>query len=114
VVLAADPTTGIQSANHGAGLGSATADDDRDLDLLPGYVARLAPLEYQELLLTLKEEARLKIPKDIGQDTTTSSRANPSARSRSLSLGSLRIQKRARKSIAPSGKGYAFFRSRDS
>ena len=26
-----------------------------------GYVARLAPLEYQELLLTLKEEARLKI-----------------------------------------------------
>jgi hypothetical protein len=26
-----------------------------------GYVARLAPLEYQELLLTLKEQARLKI-----------------------------------------------------
>lgn len=26
-----------------------------------GYVARLAPLEYQELLLTLEEEARLKI-----------------------------------------------------
>ena len=26
-----------------------------------GYVARLTPLEYQELLLTLKEEARLKI-----------------------------------------------------
>jgi hypothetical protein len=25
------------------------------------YVARLAPLEYQELLLTLEEEARLKI-----------------------------------------------------
>jgi hypothetical protein len=25
------------------------------------YVARLAALEYQELLLTLKEEARLKI-----------------------------------------------------
>jgi hypothetical protein len=26
-----------------------------------GYVARLAPLEYQELLLTLKDEARPKI-----------------------------------------------------
>jgi hypothetical protein len=26
-----------------------------------GYVARLAPVEYQELLLTLQEEARLKI-----------------------------------------------------
>jgi hypothetical protein len=26
-----------------------------------GYVARLAPLEYQELFLTLKEEARLEI-----------------------------------------------------
>jgi hypothetical protein len=26
-----------------------------------GYVVRLAPLEYQELLLTLEEEARRKI-----------------------------------------------------
>jgi hypothetical protein len=48
-------------------------------------VARLAPLEYQELLLTLEEEARLKI---LAQDQTTSSRPNTSAGPRSLSLAS--------------------------
>ncbi len=37
------------------------ADDDRDPDLLSGLCGRLAPLEYQELLLTLEEEARRKI-----------------------------------------------------
>jgi hypothetical protein len=34
VVLAADPTAGIQSANHGSGLGSAAADDERDPNFL--------------------------------------------------------------------------------
>jgi len=36
VVLATDPTAGIQSANHGSCLGATTADDDRDPDLLSG------------------------------------------------------------------------------
>ena len=59
-VLATDPTAGIQCANHGSRIRSAAADDDVILIFYQGYVARVAPLEYQELLLTL-EEARRKI-----------------------------------------------------
>jgi hypothetical protein len=70
-----------------------------------GYVARLAPLEYQELLLTLKEEARLKI-----LAKTRGLRRGLSHRSITLALLRLTTYPAAlRKSIAPSGKGYAFF-----
>src|SRR5438046_9178635 len=36
VVLATNPTAGIQSAHHGSSLGAAAADDERDPDLLSG------------------------------------------------------------------------------
>src|SRR5260370_15513701 len=58
VVLATNPTAGIQSANHGSGLGSAAADDDRDPDLLSGLCG---PISSTRISVTLKEEARLKI-----------------------------------------------------
>src|ERR1700730_10894286 len=61
VVLATDPTAGIQSTNYTSCLGSATADDDRDRDLLSGLCGPAGSLSYQELLLTLEEEARRKI-----------------------------------------------------
>jgi hypothetical protein len=58
-----------------------------------GYVARLAPLEYQELL-TLKQEARLKILAKTRRLRRGLSHQFDHARA---PLGSLRIQKRAPK-----------------
>ncbi len=106
VVLAADPTAGIQSANHGSGLGSAAADHERDPNFLSGLCGAVSSTRISGVVADAEGRGALKNP---GEDTTTSSRPIASARSRSRSLGSLRIQKRAPKIYRSSGKGYAFF-----
>lgn len=93
VVLAADPTAGIQSANHGSGLGSAAADHERDPNFLSGLRGAVS---FTRISGVADVEGR-GAPKNPGEDTTTSSRPVASVRSRSRSLGSLRIQKRAPK-----------------
>src|SRR6266850_1348374 len=61
VVLATNPTAGIQSAHHGSSLGAAAADDERDPDLLSGLCGPVSSTRISRVVLTLKEEARLKI-----------------------------------------------------
>jgi len=70
-----------------------------------GYVARLAPLEYQELLLTLKEEARLKI---LAKTRRLRRGLSHQLRPRSGSLDSLRIQKCALENLSRPRQGYTF------
>src|SRR6266478_7602411 len=83
VVLATDPTARIQSANYGSCLGPATADDDCDLDLLSGLCGTPGSTRISGVVANSR---RAGAPKNFGQDPTTSSRPNASARSRSLSL----------------------------
>src|SRR5437667_159726 len=94
VVLATDPTAGIQSAHHGSSLRSAAADDERDPDLLSGLCG---PVSSTRISRVVADAEGRGTPKNPGQDATTSSRSIASARPRSGSLGSLRIQKHAPK-----------------
>jgi hypothetical protein len=61
VVSAAHPPTRVESTDYLAGFAQLRATLTVILIFFQGYVARLAPLEYQELLLTLEEEPRRKI-----------------------------------------------------
>src|SRR5260370_23835182 len=116
VVLATNPTAGIQSANHGSGLGSAAADDDRDPDLLSGLCGPISSTRISGVIAYAEGRGA---PKNPGEDATTSSRPIASARSRSRSLGSLRIQKRSENLSLPQAKAtlssaVQVFRSLDS
>src|SRR5208283_1431524 len=94
MVLAADPTAGIQSANHGSGLGSAAADDERYPNFLSGLCG---PVSSTRISGVVADTEGRGAPKNPGEDATTSSRLIASARSHSRSLGSLRVHKRAPK-----------------
>ena len=94
VVLATDRTAGIRSANHGSGLGSAAADDERDPNFLSGLCGPVSSTRISGVVAGAEGRGA---PKNPGEDATTSSWPIASARSRSRFLGSLRIQKRAPK-----------------
>src|SRR5260370_7150894 len=83
VVLATDPTPGIQSAHHSSRLGPVTADDDPDLDLLSGFCGTPGSTRISGVVANSRGGGA---PKNLGQDTTTSSRPNASPPSRPLSL----------------------------
>src|SRR5260370_1212939 len=83
VVLATHPTARIQFANYGPCLGPVTADDDGDLDLLSGLCGTPGSTRISGVVA---DAGGRGAPKNFGQDTTTSSRPNASARSRSPSL----------------------------
>src|ERR1700739_1388943 len=106
VVLATDPAAGIQSANHGSGLGSAAADDDRDPDLLSGLCGPVSSTRISGVVVDAEGRGA---PKNPGEDATPSSRSIASARPRSGTLDSLRIQRCAPENLSPpSGKGCIF------
>src|SRR5260370_10796162 len=108
VVLATHATTRIQSANYGSCLGPVTADDDGDLDLLSGLCGTPGSTRISGVVADTRGRGA---PKNLGQDTTTSSRPNASARSRSLSLATGYSSKVQSKMYRPldQAKGGAFF-----
>src|SRR6266403_3333703 len=105
VVLATNPTAGIQSAHHGSSLGAAAADDERDPDLLSGLCG---PVSSTRISRVVADAEGRGAPKNPGQDATTSSRSIASARPRSGSLDSLRIQKCALENLSRPRQGYTF------
>src|SRR5467141_2869321 len=105
VVLATNPTAGIQSAHHGSSLGAAAADDERDPDLLSGLCG---PVSSTRISRVVADAEGRGAPKNPGQDATTSSRSIASARPRSGSLASLRIQKCALENLSRPRQGYTF------
>src|SRR5258708_102325 len=106
VVLATNPTAGIQSAHHGSSLGAAAADDERDPDLLSGLCG---PVSSTRISRVVADAEGRGAPKNPGQDATTSSRSIASPRPRPRSLESLRIQKCALEICRAPGKATLFF-----
>src|SRR6266403_2483949 len=105
VVLATNPTAGIQSAHHGSSLGAAAADDERDPDLLSGLCG---PVSSTRISRVVADAEGRGAPKNPGPDATTSSRSIASARPRPGSLDSLRIQKCALENLSRPRQGYTF------